>query len=152
MDAVTYPEEKVINAVEKYFIPVRIPHDAKPLARRFGLTWTPLLIMVDAEGVEHHRSVGFLPPEELIPMLLLARGKVHYGRGEQEEAIAMLDLMASEYPKSHWTPEGIYYRAVAQYKQSHEAKPLKAGYERLAEEYPSSLWAQKAAPYRLLNV
>jgi len=151
MDAVAYPDKAVIDVIDENVVPVRAPFDAEPLATRFNVKWTPLLVILDADGKENHRSTGFLPPEELIPMILLARGKVHFTQGEWNPAITMLEKVVHEYGHSHAAPEAVYYRGVTRYKSTHKPEPLKEAYEKLQSAYPSSIWAKRALPYRLLE-
>jgi hypothetical protein len=91
MDAVTYPDEKVAGFVNGRLIPLRVLFDHEPLAREFNLKWTPTLITLDADGKEHHRSVGFLGPEEVITSLLLGIGKSCFETGRFEAAISIFD-------------------------------------------------------------
>jgi len=78
MDAVSYPNPKVIEFVENNLIAVKVLIDSQPLPKKFRVQWTPTLVLLDAEGEEHNRTVGFLPPEELLPSLLLGIGKSHF--------------------------------------------------------------------------
>ncbi len=150
MDAVTYPQDIVVEFIQGHLIPIRVPFDSKPLADDFNVTWTPTLIVLDTDGKEHHRVTGFLAPEELIPALLLGVGKSHFEQEQFTEAITTLERVVADYPDSHSAPEAIYYRAVSRYKSTHKAEPLKEAYEELQARHPSSEWAKKAAPYRLL--
>ena len=45
-----------------------------------------VLSQKDDEGREYHRTVGFLPPEEFIPELMLANGKVYLQNGRTARA------------------------------------------------------------------
>jgi hypothetical protein len=150
MDAVTYPNSLVMEFVRDHVIPVRLPFDAKPESINFNVKWTPTLIVLDHDGVEHHRATGFLSHEELIPMIILGIGKTRLDREELEQAITSLDQVINQYPQSDSCPEAIYYRGVSRYKSTHDTRPLKEAYENLQREYPSSEWTKKAAPYRLL--
>jgi len=150
MDAVTYPNEGVIEFIQKNMIPLRVAYDAQPLATDFNLKWTPTLITLDADGKEHQRTVGFLPPEELIPSLLLGIAKSYFDRERFGEALAALDKLLKGYPKGDSAPEAIYLRGVCGYKSTHNPKPLKEAYEQLQAKYPSSEWTKRAYPYRLL--
>jgi TolA-binding protein len=150
MDAVTYPNEKVAEFIGKNFIALRVAFDAQPLASDFKVTWTPTLVTVDANGQEHHRTVGFLAPEELIPSLLLGMAKIHFDQNQFDAALSQLEKLLTDYPKSDSSPEAIYLRGVSRYKSTHSPKPLKEAYEQLQKVYPSSEWAKRAAPYRLL--
>lgn len=150
MGAVTFPNPKVMAFVNENFIPLRLPHDHKPLSDQFHVKWTPTLVTLDSEGEEHHRTVGFLPPEELIPSLLLGRAKIHFDHEEFEKAINSLESLLKEYSKSGAAPEAIFLRGVCGYKSTHSPKPLKEAYERLQAAYPESEWTKRAYPYRLL--
>ncbi|RJX27627.1 MAG: hypothetical protein C4531_13470 [Desulfurivibrio sp.] len=150
MDAVTYPNEKVIEFINNNMIPVRLPADAKPWSEDFNVNWTPTIITLGADGREHHRTLGFLAPEELIPSLMLGIAKIYFDAGQFEESLKGLAALLVEYPKSDAVPEAIYLQGVNRYKNTHEAGPLKAAYERLLAEHASSEWTKKAYPYRLL--
>jgi hypothetical protein len=150
MGAVTFPDAKVIAFIKQNLIPIRLPHDHKPLAEQFQVKWTPALVTLDTEGKEHHRTVGFLPPEELIPSLLLGKAKIDFNHEDFAKALVSLEALLKDYPKSGAAPEAIFLRGVCGYKSTHTPKPLKEAYEKLAAEYRDSEWTKRAYPYRLL--
>jgi len=150
MGAVTYPNENVVEFVEKHMVPMQVSFDSQPIATEFNIRWTPTVITLDEDGKEHHRTVGFLPPEEFIPSLMLGIAKCHFDRDQFIEAMNMFDKLLKDYPKSDAAPEAVYVRGVAGYKSTHSAKPLKEAYEKLQAAYPSSEWTKRAQPYRLL--
>jgi hypothetical protein len=149
MDAVTYPTHDVVEHIEKHLIPVRIPFDDL-LARKFIVKWTPNLLFADAERAVHHRIIGFLPPEELIPAILLGVGKIFFDLGDLDRALGTLNEVLGKHPASHAAPEAAYFAGVCLYKQTHSGEPLKKAYENLKAAYPESEWTKRAAPYRLL--
>ena len=149
MDAVTYPDDKVIDFINGNLIALRVKSDT-PLAKEFNITWTPTLITLDQQGKEHYRTVGFFPPSELIPSLLLGMAKVHFDTGVFDQCLDALEKIISGHPKSKAAPEAVFLRGVAGYKSTHDPKPLKAAYEKLQADYPGSEWADRAQPYRLL--
>ena len=112
--------------------------------------WIPTLISANGGGKERHRTAGFLPPEEMIPSILLGVGKVHFDAERIEKALEFFDQIVEKYPRSDSTAEAIYLKGVCQYKSTHNAKPLKMAYERLEADYPTSIWTKRAYPYRLL--
>jgi TolA-binding protein len=150
MDAVTYPDAGVISFINKNMVPLRVQYDAQPLATDFNVKWTPTIVTLDSEGAEHHRTVGFLAPAELIPSLLLGIAKVHFDTDRFDDALVNLEKLLSDYPKSDSAPEAIYLRGVCLYKSTHDPKPLKEAYETLLRDYPASEWTKRAYPYRLL--
>jgi hypothetical protein len=150
MDAVTYPNEKVIEFVNKNLVGLRVPFDSQPLAKDFNVKWTPTLVVTDWDGKEHNRTVGFLPPEELIPSLLLGVAKCSFDADQFDQAIPLLDALLTDYPWSSAAPEAVFLRGVSGFKSSHDPKPLKEAFERLRVEYPASEWVKRASPYGLL--
>jgi TolA-binding protein len=150
MDAVTYPNPTVIEFIQKYMVPVQVPYNSQPLATDFNIQWTPTLITLDSDGKEHHRTVGFLSPQELVPSQMLGMAKCHFDLARFDEAISILEKLLAEYPKSDSTPEAIYLRGVSRYKKTHDAKPLKEAYVQLQRDYPASEWTKRASPYKLL--
>jgi len=150
MGAVTFPDAKVIVFINQNVIPIRLPHDHKPLAEKFQVKWTPALVTLDMEGKEHHRTVGFLSPEELIPSLLLGKAKIDFDHEDFSNALLTLGNLLQGYPKSAAAPEAIFLRGVCGYKNAHNPKALKEAYERLAKDYPESEWTKRAYPYRLI--
>jgi len=150
MDAVTYPDENVQRFINENLIPLRIPADSKPYADDFRVKWTPTLVTLGPDSEEHHRTVGFLPPQELIPSLLLGMAKFHFDHDRFHEAKELLSRLDAEYGESDAAPEALYLAGVCGYKASHDVTPLKQAYEGLASRFPDNEWTKRAAPYRLL--
>lgn len=150
MGAVTYPDSKVVEFIEENLVPIQLPHKAKPESDRYNVKWTPTILVIDWDGKEHHRSVGFLPPDDFIPFLMLGIGKASFDYDRFDLAIDCFERILKEFPQSKAAPEAFYLRGVSLYKRTEDAKPLKEAYEGLKERYPGSEWAEKAEPYRLL--
>jgi tetratricopeptide (TPR) repeat protein len=150
MDAVTYPSNEVTEFVNTSVVPVRIPSDAKPLADDFNLKWTPMLVVLDWNGKEHQRTIGFLPPEEFIPSVLLGIAKIYFDLDQFNDATAIFDKILSDYGGSSAAPEAMFFKGVCGYKNTHNPAPLKQAYEKLQAAYPTSEWTKRALPYRLL--
>jgi hypothetical protein len=150
MDAVTYPHPSVIGFLQESMIPLKVAHDAQPLAADFNVKWTPTLITLGPQGKEHHRSIGFLSPPELIPSLILGMAKWHFDSERIQDAASLLEKILTEFSGSDSAPEAIYLLGVSRYKITHDPKPLKEAYARLQSEFPASEWTKRASPYRLL--
>lgn len=150
MGTVTFPDSNVIDFLTQQVIPLQLPYDHKPLSDEFRVKWTPTLVTLDADGKEHHRTVGFLAPEDLIPSLILGRAKIHFDQENFDEALQSLDVLLKDYSKSGAAPEAIFIRGVCLYKTTHQPKPLKDAYEKLRADYPENEWTKRAYPYRLL--
>lgn len=136
--------------INENVVALRVSFDTQPLARDFNVQWTPTLITLDWEGKEHHRTVGFLPPEELVPSVWLGIAKCHFDSGRFQEALRAIDMILRDHTGSDAAAEAVYLRGVALYKHSHEPRHLKEAFQRLQEQWPLSEWAKRAQPYRLI--
>ncbi|TWJ18077.1 hypothetical protein JN12_02840 [Geobacter argillaceus] len=150
MDAVSYPDVKVSNFIIDKVVPLRVPADAQPLSTEFQVHWTPTLVTLDMYGKEHYRTVGFLPPEELVPSLILGIAKVDFAAQQYNDALINLNMLLAGYPASSAAPEAVFLKGVCGYKSSKNAQYLKEAYEQLAGNYPASEWTKRANPYSLL--
>jgi tetratricopeptide (TPR) repeat protein len=151
MDTVTYPNEKVSDFINKNVVPLRIPSDQKPHSGDYNIQWTPALMIIDQNGKEHHRTVGFIGPEELIPSILFGVGKAHFNNDRFSEALACYGKIIEQYPKSDSVEEAIFQTGVSRYKSTNNPMPLKEAYEKLKAEYPAGQWTKRAYPYRLIK-
>lgn len=152
MDAVTYPNPKVSSFLYEYFIPIRVQHNAEPISTDYNTHWTPTLIVLDVNGKEHYRSLGFLPSKEFNPTFMLGTAILYFDSDNYATTIATLDKLLTTYPNSIVAPEAVYYHGVCSYKSTHEAKWLKSAYQRILKEYPNSEWVYRSSPYRLLKI
>ena len=149
MGAVTYPDLKVVEFVDKTLIPIQLQADSD-LAEDFTVRWTPTLVILDPSGKEHSRTVGYIAPEEFVPAMLLGIAKMHFDLRQFDSMEQCLEEIIAAYPWSLAAPEAVYYHGVCGYKTTHKAEPLKKAYERIAKEYPHNEWVKRALPYRLL--
>ena len=150
MDTVTYPQNKVIEYINQHVVPLRVAFDSQPLASDFNVKWTPVLAILDQEGVAHQQTLGFFTPEELIPSIMLGIAKMHFNHDHYDNALATLHSLQADFPKSVAIPEAIYLEGVSRYKHGHEPQTLKEAYEQLQADFPTNEWTLRAYPYRLL--
>jgi tetratricopeptide (TPR) repeat protein len=108
------------------------------------------VLILEANGGEHHRFIGFLPPEDFIGQILLGKGKVEFNFDRFEQAIQCFQEILVRYPKTDAAPEAQYYLGVAKYKGTHDPKHLKTNLDLLQKEYPGSEWTKKAQVYALI--
>lgn len=118
--------------------------------KRYAVKWTPSIIILDADGNEHHRFVGYLPPDDFIAQIILGKGKVEFNQDRFDQSVQCFQEVLTRFPKTDAAPEAQYYLCVAKYKASHDPKELKLGWEALQSDYPNSEWAKKAQVYALI--
>jgi len=151
MDAVAFVDSAVISFVKDNFVPVRVMAGDSILGKQFNINWTPSLLILDAKGTENYRTLGFYPPQDLIPSLLLGKGKVFFNQANHPAAIDCFNLIIADYPDNSLAPEAVYMNGVANYIQTHDVNHLIEIYNRLEKGYPDSPWFTRADPYRLLK-
>jgi len=151
MDAGTYPNEAVSDFINHNVVPLQVASDQQPIASDFKVTWTPTLLILDQEGNEHHRTVGFMNADELIPSLLLGIGNLHFNGNDFKKALSSYEQIISDFSESDSAPEAIFQQGVSLYKSTNDPKPLKKAYKHLQDKYPESQWTKRAYPYRLIQ-
>jgi thioredoxin-related protein len=150
MGAVTYPNEGVAKFVDLNFVPVQVETSHKELMEKYNVSWTPTILVLDADGKEHYRTVGFLQPDVFIATFELGKARYYLDREQFAEARALLEELIERCPVPEVVPEAIFFHGVASYKHTHDAKPLKKAYETLVAKYPQSDWAKRAEPYKMI--
>jgi len=151
MDAVAYINPAVISFVNENLVPLRLQASDPVLGSKYKVKWTPSLLVLDDEGVEQYRTLGFFPPEELIPSLLLGMGKAKFNLPNRPAACEYFSKVVAQYPNSSLASEAIYLNGVSNYIESHEVANLIGIYDRLRTDYPTNPWLIRADPYRLLK-
>ena len=151
MGAVTYPDERVARFIDLNFIPVQIQTSNAEMVSRYTVSWTPTLLVLDADGKEHYRTVGFFTPEDLIATFMTGKGRWYMDTEQYPEAQGMFEEVQAAYPGSEAAAEAIFFHGVTRYKMTHNAKSLREAYDTLAAKFPNSMWTKQAAHYRLIN-
>jgi len=141
-----YPDPDVAKYVSEYFVPVRAHIKEQPATfKRFGAEWTPTIITWDADAnTERHRIEGFLPKDELLGQLALARGHSAFGREDWDTAIRAFEEAANR-AGTEAAAEGVYWAGVARYKKTQDPSALKKTGLALKEKFPQSVWAKKGS-------
>ena len=147
MGAVTYPTEGMGSFIDLNFLPVQVEVSNQSLMEKYGVSWTPTILVLDADGKEHYRTVGYIPPEEFIPLFMVGKARWALDTGQLAEARAILEEMLGRCPHPRAAAEAIYFLGVARYKMTHDPKPLRTAYEELKAKFPESEWFRRAEPY-----
>jgi len=147
MGAVTYPAEGMGSFIDLNFIPVQVEVSNKALVEKYGVSWTPTILVLDADGKEHYRIVGYVPPEEFMPLFMVGKARWALDNENYAEARAILEEMMPRCPHPRAAAEAIFFLGVAKYKMDHDPKPLRMAYEELKAKYPDSEWFRRAEPY-----
>lgn len=148
MDAVTYPDERVIEFISQHIVPMRVHIGSEPLPQRFNVQWTPTFVLLNADGQEQHRTVGWHSPEELLASLLVGIAKSSLNAGDLAHAASTLERVLNDYPEADAAPEAQYLHGVVKYKVTDDLNALKEMQALLRANYPSSEWTKRASVYQ----
>jgi len=151
MDAVTYPNENVVAAIEENFAPFKINMmerhpDFKEACAGSRVLWGPTLIVADSRGNEVRRWVGWLGPEGFVAELDLCRALADFQRGEFATARAGFDTLVENSAGTEIHAEAIYWQGIAGFmagKQDWDA--LGRSWRRVAQDYPGTRFGTHAS-------
>jgi hypothetical protein len=138
----------VVETVVDRFVPVQINTQneaGKPVVERYRQAWTPDIRILDASGFEFSSWMGFLPPAEYVPQLLVSQAMAYLRLQNNERTAGIYQEVLDRSPTSLAAPEAAFFFAIARYKDSHEPADLRGikGWKRLQTQYPQSVWRVK---------
>ena len=145
-----WPDERVVRFVNENFLPARVHvkddgEAFKRFSERFKARWTPTILVLDPDGVEHHRIEGFLPADDLLAQLMLGRAHMAFQQQQWQEAERRFREIVDQLPHTDGAPEALYWAGVAQYKATGDPAALKATARAFSTRYQDSTWAKKAS-------
>ena len=141
-----YPEARVSSLINNNLIPVRLHVKKHPEAmERFGVNWTPTILIVDSDGKERHRIEGYLPADEFLAQLHLGLGQALFARQKFADAEQQFRNVSENLKGTDAAAEAMYWAGVSRYKASNDASALKATAQAFKDRYKDSIWAKKAS-------
>jgi len=143
----------VVSFVTQNFLPARIhvrenKAEWERYSQRYGVQWTPAVLVVDPSGTERHRIEGFLPVEDFLAQLSLGLGQSAFARQQYAEAERHFREVVSRYGGTEAAPEALYWAGVAKYKASNDAAALGDTAAAFGRQYQQSSWAKKASVWQ----
>ena len=143
MGAVTYPDQRVAKLINDNFVPLQINIVEQPeFTDRFIARWTPTIFILDAEGREHRRIIGYTPPEDFIVELSMGLAQEAFDNMRYEEAVSRYEHIAEQYSDSYLAPEALYMVGVSRYRATNDPSNLEKYWDQVMELYPDSRWAK----------
>lgn len=145
-----WPDPRVGRFVNENFTPARVhvkdDRDAfKQYAERYKAPWTPTILVLDADGVEHHRIEGFLPVEDFLAQVMLGRARLAFDQQQWADAERRFKEIGERFPQSDAAPEALYWAGVAPYKATGDPASLQATAQAFTQRYRDTPWAKKAS-------
>lgn len=141
-----YPDPKVTEFISRNLNPVRlhVKNHGKEM-ERFGVTWTPTVLVLDPEGDERYRIEGFLPTADFLAQLHLGLAQTAFKTGKYAEAEKRFRKIVDEFPENDAAAEALYWAGVSRYKGANDASALGATAAAFKQKYVDSPWAKKAS-------
>ena len=136
--------------VTENFLAARIhvreqPDEWQRFGERYGVQWTPTILILDPSGTERHRIEGFLPADDFLAQLALGLAHSAFARQQFGEAERRFREVVERFPDSDAAPEALYWAGVSKYKASHDSTALKETAKAFTTRYKDSSWAKKAS-------
>lgn len=112
---------------------------------RFGVDWTPTILILDSDGQERHRIEGFLPKDDFLAQVMLGRAHIAFKKARYDEAESHYREIVARLPDTDAAAEALYWAGVSRYKATADAAALKETAEAFKTRYTDSTWAKKAS-------
>ena len=93
------------------------------------------------------RLEGYLPNNAFKTSLRNGLGRISFVQKKYADAERWYGDVVARFGDAHFAPEAMYWRAVSQYKATHDHTVLGKVAEELQTTYASSVWASKAIPW-----
>ncbi len=151
MDAVTYPDDAVVAAIERDFVPFKINMlerhpDFKEACAGGRVMWGPTIVVADSRGSQVRRWVGWLPPRSFVAELAFCRALADFNHGKFAAALAGLDAIVERDSGTEIHPEALYWQGVAGFMAGpKDWGALRRSWTRLAQEYPGNRFGTHAS-------
>ena len=145
-----WPDERIARFVNAHFIAARVhPRDTPDAFKKYGelynAQWTPIVLLLDPDGVEHSRIEGFLPADDFLAQLMLGWARMAFDAGQWAEAERRYREIVDGFPNTDAAAEALYWAGVAPYKATGDPASLKATGRAFKERYKDTPWAKKAS-------
>ena len=145
-----YTDQRVVRFVNEHFIPVRIhvrdqADEWKRIGGRYGVQWTPTILVINPTGEERHRIEGFLPADDFLAQLELGWAHSAFSAGKFDEAEQRFRAVVERYPNNDVAPEAFYWAGVSRYKGTNDPLALQETAKGFRDRYQYSTWAKKSS-------
>ncbi len=88
-----------------------------------------------------------MPNTDFVAALTNGLGRIAFMQKKHADAARWYDVVLTQFAQSHFAAEAMYWKAVSQYRASHDHTVLNKLAQDLQAQYPSSVWAAKAIPW-----
>ena len=124
-------------------MPLRLDYQSAA-ARDLHVLWLPTVLILDARGVEHARSINALPPADFLDVLDLGEARMRMRGAEHALAAARLEAALARREHGPLHDEALFYLGIARYfRDKGDGAVRDATWAELTRRYPDSIWAHR---------
>jgi len=143
LEKVTYPDPKVENEINQWFVPLKLDIiKDREVRRGFGAYWTPSIYFIDSNGNSYYHFNGFLPPEEFRIILRLGLTETIMPRGRYDDIIKIIDQNLDDFKNNSSYPKLLLQRELARYIKTKDSSNLRQLLKDIEKDYPQTLEAK----------
>jgi TolA-binding protein len=136
----------VAALIDQNMIPVKVHIKEQPASfHRFEANWTPTMVVMDSEGHERYRFVGYLPPDEYQAQIMMGLGKTLFAHKKWNDAERWFRQIVDQFPNSEVAPEALYWVGVCRYKATNDHHKLEETARQFTQHYQQSSWAKRSS-------
>jgi len=103
------------------------------------------MMVLDPEGRERYRFVGWLPSEDFLAQLYMGLAKQHFARKQWTEAERWFRDILDKFPDTDAAPEALYWAGVCRYKATNDHHALGNIAQAFTKQYQQTSWAKRAS-------
>ncbi len=139
LEAITYLDEKVVEELQQWFIPLRLDIlSNRKIRSQFSAIWTPSFFIMDRREKLYFTHDGYLNIEDFRVFLRIAF--VHYllPRGKYKDAIEIINKSLALFPKNPNNSKLLFLRGKAEYLNGWNKAAFRKTMSEIVEQYPES--------------
>lgn len=146
MDTVTYPDAEVARFLQERFRLVRVSlaekdPEVRHLIKTYRTLWSPGFVVLDSNGTELRRFLGYQPPRDFLAELKVALGKIQILHREVGAAFDTFRSVADLEPPAPVSAEALYWSGIAMFMRDRkEIDWLDEYWRELGQRFPESRW------------
>jgi thioredoxin-like negative regulator of GroEL len=139
-----YPTPEVTAFIRENFVTARVHIKENPtMWHRYGIRWTPTVLVLAADGTELRRIEGFLPADELLGQLRVALGYNAANAKNWKDAQRWFEEASANGATTDAAPEALYWAGVSRYSASHDPAELRKLKQQFAQRFQNTAWAKR---------
>jgi len=139
LEATTYKDQKVIDEVNEWFVPLKLDLiKDREVRRSLGAYWTPAIYFLDQSGNSYYHFNGYLPADEFRAMLRLGVTETIMPRGKYDDIIKIIDQELEELKSTSFYPKLLVVRETVRYIKTKDNSQLRKTLKEIQNTYPHS--------------